>query len=130
LQADIEDRKARLEKLKADVKTANYEERLTERTIKGRKMDDKREELNTEIRTLGLQADARAKLALKTTELKAKNAEVKNMCVYTIPCPEYALIILGPCVFSVESHSSRFRVLVGVEASPDSMEQELDQALL
>jgi DNA repair protein RAD50 len=64
------------------MKSSNYEEKLAEKISKGRNMEDRRDTLNTELRRLGLQADARAKLDLKRTEFRTKTADVKNTCVF------------------------------------------------
>jgi DNA repair protein RAD50 len=81
LVADIEEKKSRINKVEADLKTTNYDERISERTTKARVMEDKRDELNTEIRTLSLRADARARLDIKRAEVRTKTNDVKNMCV-------------------------------------------------
>jgi len=81
LMGDIEEKKVRLEKVKSNMESSNYEEKLAEKTSKGRNMEDQRDKLNIELRRLGLQADARAKLDLKRTEFKTKTADVKNTCV-------------------------------------------------
>lgn len=81
LAGDIEEKKLRLEKVKRDIKEANFEERLSERVSKARMMEDKRDSLNAELRGLSLQADARARLELKRSEVKSRTLEVKNTCV-------------------------------------------------
>ena len=81
LAGDIEEKKLRLEKVKKDIKEANFEERLSERTSKARVMEDKRDGLNAELRGLSLQADARARLDLKRAEMRSRSLEVKNTCV-------------------------------------------------
>ena len=81
LAGDIEEKKLRLEKVKRDIKEANFEERLSERASKARVMEDKRDVLNTELRSLSLQADARARLDLKRSEVRSRTLEVKNTCV-------------------------------------------------
>lgn len=80
LSGDIEEKKLRLEKVKKDMKDANYEERLNTRASKARTMEDRRDGLNVELRGLSLQADARARLDLKRSEVKSKTLEVKNTC--------------------------------------------------
>ena len=77
----MEEKKTRLEKVKSDMKSSNYEVKFAEKLTKGRRMEDQRDKLNVEIRTLSLQADARARLDLKRTELKTKRADVKNTYV-------------------------------------------------
>lgn len=79
LVGDIEEKKLRLEKLKNDIKTANFDERLSERAVKARSLDDRRDALNAELRSLSLQADVRARLDLKRAEMRNKKTETKNM---------------------------------------------------
>lgn len=81
LSGDIEEKKLRLEKVKRDIKEASFEERLGERASKARVMEDKRDSLNAELRALSLQADARARLDLKRTEVRSRTLEIKNTCV-------------------------------------------------
>lgn len=76
---DIEEKTARLNKIKADMKVAEYDEKLSAKTTRSRNLEDKRDEMNAELRSLSLQADSRAKLDLKRAEAKSKNAERKNM---------------------------------------------------
>lgn len=84
LLGDIEDKKARLEKIKSDMKSSNYENKLVEKVAKGRDLEEQRAKLNSELVSLGLQADSRARLDLKRTEFKTKTADVKNTYVIQI----------------------------------------------
>ncbi|KAG5648426.1 hypothetical protein DXG03_005000 [Asterophora parasitica] len=79
LQGDIEEKRTRLTKIKTDMGAVNYESRLTELTGKGKGLEEKREQLNSEIRSLSLQSDARAKLNLAKTDIRTKDAEVSNI---------------------------------------------------
>ncbi|KAG5639217.1 hypothetical protein H0H81_005696 [Sphagnurus paluster] len=79
LQGDIEEKRARLTKIKADIGAAQYEARLTELTSRTKGLEETREQLNTEIRTLSLQSDVRAKLNLAKSDIKSKNAEILNI---------------------------------------------------
>ncbi|KAF5382729.1 hypothetical protein D9615_002851 [Tricholomella constricta] len=83
LQGDIEEKQARLTKVKADMGAAQYESRLTELTGKGKGLEEKREQLNSEIRTLSLQSDVRARLNLARADVKSKNAEILNILELT-----------------------------------------------
>jgi len=78
LTGDIEEKKMRLNKIKADIKAANYDERLAEKMTKGKTMEDRKDMLTAEFRTLNTQADTRAKLDLKRAEVKSKTGEIKN----------------------------------------------------
>ncbi|KIM89254.1 hypothetical protein PILCRDRAFT_218441 [Piloderma croceum F 1598] len=108
LIGDIDEKKARLEKVKSSMESSNYEEKLAEKISKGRNLEDRRDKLNTELRRLGLQADARAKLDLKRAEFRTKTADVKN---------------------TLEAVNEKFRKLVGSDASADNMEWEVDRLL-
>jgi len=80
----MEEKKARINKVKSDVKSANYDQRISEKTTKARTMEDRRDELNSEIRSLSLQADSRARLDIKRGEVKSKTGDIKNTCVLNI----------------------------------------------
>jgi DNA repair protein RAD50 len=86
LSGDIEEKKLRLEKIQADIKGGNFDERLSEKAAKARNMEDQRETLNTELRSLGLQADSRARLDLKRAEMRSKTSDIKNM---QVPCSAF-----------------------------------------
>jgi len=79
LAGDIEEKKSRLEKIKEDIKAGNFDERLGEKAAKARSMEDQRDALNTELRSLSLQADSRARLDLKRAEMRSKTLDTKNM---------------------------------------------------
>ncbi|KAH7924955.1 hypothetical protein BV22DRAFT_469854 [Leucogyrophana mollusca] len=106
LAGDIEEKKLRLEKIKADLKTGGFDERLSEKSSKARSMEDKRDSLNAELRGLSLQADSRARLDLKRAEMKSKKAEVQN---------------------TLELCNSKFRKIVGAEPRAETMEREVDR---
>lgn len=78
LQADIEEKERRIASIKEEIKAGNFEQRLGEMHAKSRNMESRRDELTAEIRTLSLQADARARLDLKRAEVKSKTAETQN----------------------------------------------------
>jgi DNA repair protein RAD50 len=79
LAGDIEEKKSRLEKIKADIQTGNFDERLSTKATKARSMEDQRDTLNTELRGLSLQAESRARLDLKRAEVRSKTSDTKNM---------------------------------------------------
>ena len=78
LQADIEDKERRIASLKDELKAGEFEPRLAEMHARSRSMELRRDELTAEIRTLSLQADARARLDLKRAEVRSKGAEVQT----------------------------------------------------
>lgn len=85
LVGDFEEKKARLDKVKNDIDASGYDAKLAEKQSKSRNMEDRRDALNTEIRTLSLQADSRARLDLKRAEVKTKTADIKNTYVFPFP---------------------------------------------
>jgi DNA repair protein RAD50 len=77
--SDIEGKKARIEKLKTDIASAKHDDRIADVNTRVRALEDKRDNLTLEIRTLSLQSDARAKLTLHQRDLASKEREIKNM---------------------------------------------------
>ena len=77
--SDIEAKKARIEKLKADIVAAKHDDRIADLNSRVRAMEEQRNSLTFEIRTLSLQSDARAKLTLHQRDLASKEREMKNM---------------------------------------------------
>jgi DNA repair protein RAD50 len=77
--SDIEAKSARIEKLKADIVAAKHDDRIADLNSRVRAMEEQRENLTLEIRTLSLQSDARAQLTLHQRDLASKDREMKNM---------------------------------------------------
>jgi DNA repair protein RAD50 len=87
-------------------------------------MEDQRDNLTLEIRTLSLQSDARAKLTLHQRDLVSKEREMKNMYnSYRSLHRTY----LTPV--SLQISSAKFSKLVGAEASVDTMESEVNATI-
>jgi DNA repair protein RAD50 len=78
LAVEIQAKKDRLDNLKASIASAKYDVRLAEFTKTARTLEERREELNSELQSLTLQADTRARLDLKRAEVKAKSLETQN----------------------------------------------------
>ncbi|KJA21183.1 hypothetical protein HYPSUDRAFT_141004 [Hypholoma sublateritium FD-334 SS-4] len=78
LQVEIADRKERLQKLNHTLASAKYDVKLADMATKGRKLEDERDQLNTELQALTSQADARARLDLKRAESKSKGTEAQT----------------------------------------------------
>ncbi|PCH40037.1 hypothetical protein WOLCODRAFT_162047 [Wolfiporia cocos MD-104 SS10] len=108
LQADIEEKELRVEKTKADIKSANFEQRLADANTKARSMELRRDDLTAEIRTLSLLADTRARLDIKKADLKSKTNEVEN---------------------TVKLHDAKFRIHVGFAPKADTMEKEIERVI-
>ncbi|KII86927.1 hypothetical protein PLICRDRAFT_665598 [Plicaturopsis crispa FD-325 SS-3] len=106
VKADMDEKRSRIEKLRADVKAGDFERRLAEKTSKARSLEDRRDQMNGELRTLSLQADARAKLDIKRSEVKSKETDVANV---------------------LETNNVKFRKLVGADARADTMERDLER---
>jgi len=79
ITSDIEDKKARIEKLTADIVAAKHDDRLADLNTKVRAMEDQRDNLTLEIRALSLESDSRAKLTLHQRDLASKEREMRNM---------------------------------------------------
>ncbi|KAI0304359.1 hypothetical protein B0F90DRAFT_1666864 [Multifurca ochricompacta] len=103
--SDIEGKKARIEKLKTDIASANHDDRIAELNTKVRVMEDRRDGLTLEIRTFGLQADARAKLTLHQRDLASKEREIKNI---------------------LQVSNAKFSKLVGTDINTDTVENDVN----
>jgi len=82
LNGDMDEKNTRIDKMRAEITSAKYEERITQLNTKSRSLEDERDALNAEIRVLNLQADTRARLNLKRSEQRSKATELKNMYVF------------------------------------------------
>ncbi|KAG5221328.1 DNA repair protein [Salix suchowensis] len=125
LSGDIEEKKSRLDQLKATIQSANYDGRIAEKTTKAKHLEDRRDSLNAEFRALSLQADSRAKLDLKRTELKSKTAELKN--TLEVANSRYRKLIgtmLGPKQWNESDNSSQRAHFLHSEKEREHAEQE------
>ena len=77
--SDIEGKNTRIQKFNEDLIAAKYDDRVVDLNTRVRAMEDQRDNLTLEIRTLSLQSDARAKLTLHQRDLVSKEREMKNM---------------------------------------------------
>jgi DNA repair protein RAD50 len=77
--SDIEGKNTRIQKLNEDLIAAKYDDRVADLNIRVRTMEDQRDNLALEIRTLSLQSDSRAKLTLHQRDLASKEREMRNM---------------------------------------------------
>ena len=108
IRADMEDKEARIEKIKNEIKAAKYEEAIQDATNKIRGLEESREALNMELKNLTLQADSRAKLDINRADLSKKKRDIQAI---------------------VDNNSSRFKLLVGSDIQIDSMENDVDKAV-
>ncbi|KAH8825323.1 AAA domain-containing protein [Flagelloscypha sp. PMI_526] len=106
LNGDLEDKQAKVNKLREEIKKAKYEDRIIEKSQAIRSLNDQKDALNAEFASLSSQANVRAKLDLKRQEVKSKGSEIKSL---------------------VDASSSRFKKLVGSNIKPETMERDLDQ---
>ena len=77
--SDIEGKNTRIQKLNEDLIAAKYDDRIADLNTRVRTMEDQRDNLTLEIRTLSLQSDSRAKLTLHQRDLASKEREMRNM---------------------------------------------------
>jgi DNA repair protein RAD50 len=79
LENNIKDQEAQIKKARDDVSKSGYEAQIAERQSKARYIEDQRDQLSGELRTLSLDADARARLDIKRGEFKSKSNEIESM---------------------------------------------------
>ncbi|KAJ7095861.1 hypothetical protein B0H15DRAFT_827394 [Mycena belliarum] len=106
LTDDIEEKQHRRDKVQSEITAAKYDERLEEKTASSKRLEEQRDVLNSEFKSLNMQSDSRAKLDLHRADAKAKNAEISS---------------------TITTTNSNFRRLIGSEPHPDTMEREVDR---
>ncbi|KAI0269907.1 hypothetical protein BC834DRAFT_819813 [Gloeopeniophorella convolvens] len=107
--SDIEDKKTRIRKLRSEIASAKYDDRTAELNAKLRTMEDKRDSLTLEIRTLSLQSDARAKLTLHQKDLTSKEREMKNL---------------------LQISNAKLSKHIGMHAGADTIENEVNAVIM
>lgn len=106
--SDIDERKSRVEKIRTNIQNAKYDAKVQEITIEARTLEEQREALHAELKSLSLQADARAKLDLKRADLRTKSQELKNI---------------------VEMNNVKFRKLIGLDIRIETMERDVERVI-
>ncbi|KAE9395078.1 hypothetical protein BT96DRAFT_163110 [Gymnopus androsaceus JB14] len=102
---DIEEKTRRLEKLKSDFKTANYDEKLSENADKKAVAENKRDKLNQEFMMLNREAESRANLNLKRKEMKSKKTDIEE---------------------TFDAADIKFKKLTGKSAAIDSIAKDIE----
>ncbi|CAE6462927.1 unnamed protein product [Rhizoctonia solani] len=103
------DARDRLSSAKAAAKDSSFESQIAERTSTLAAKTDERERLQQKLADLQSQAETRAKLGLKRADYSRKRAEIDT--------------IMG-------IHSERFKAMLGADAEAETMERDVDQALI
>ncbi|GAB1517350.1 DNA repair protein rad50 [Rhizoctonia solani] len=99
----------RLSAAKAAAQESSFESQIAERTNALGIKTDERERLQQKLADLQSQAETRAKLGLKRADFSRKQAEIDT--------------IIG-------IHNERFKAILGTDAEADTMERDVDQALI
>lgn len=106
LQSEMKDKFVRIEKIKDEIKEAKYDTKIQDVTNKMRGLEEQRELLNTELKNLSLQADARAKLDIKRDDLKKKSQSMNDI---------------------IEINNPKFRTLVGLDIRLATVEKDVER---
>ncbi|QRV86474.1 DNA repair protein RAD50 [Ceratobasidium sp. AG-Ba] len=101
--------RSRLDAATESATQSSFDVQIAERTRKLGAKTDERERLQQKLAELQSQAETRAKLALKRTDLTKKRAEIEMI---------------------INVNHERFTTLIGNNAEPESMERDIDQALV
>lgn len=128
IEADIDEKERRLQKIRDEFKAATYDERITEKSTQIRSLGLKNADLEKEIQSLSLQADTRARLDLKREALRTKTSEVKTMYVAFRTCFHWNLSLLW-FSHSLEINNPKFRRFVSADAHAETMEREVERVL-
>ena len=73
-----------MKRIRDDIQSSNFDERLSELGAKTHTLEAERLELDKEINTLSLQADTRARLDLKRDAVRTKTSEIQNTLVISL----------------------------------------------
>ncbi|RXW22871.1 hypothetical protein EST38_g2975 [Candolleomyces aberdarensis] len=107
-QEELEEKRNRVEKFKKDIASKNFDEQLHEKAEQSRKLEEDREALLKENQMLNMQAESRANLNLKRTEVKTKTQEIQS---------------------TIKTISFKFEELTSRQPKPDAIEEEIDTLL-
>lgn len=78
VSADVEEKRSKVALMKAELEGHGFDKQLEEKTRAIRRLEDERERISTELTSISLQADTRAKLDLKREESRRKDREIKD----------------------------------------------------
>lgn len=76
LANDIEASEQRRDRLDEEIQEAKYDQQMRERGTAIRQKEVEKDKINAELSALNRQADTRAQLSIKRTEIESKNAQV------------------------------------------------------
>lgn len=57
----------------------DYNAKIEEKARQSRELEDRRDALNGEFRSLNIQSESRAKLSLKQSEIKSRTQDIQTM---------------------------------------------------
>ena len=107
-QSELQDKASRIEKIRDEIKDTKYDIRIQDISNRMKELEEQREVLNTDLKNLSLQADARAKLDIKRTDLKKKTQNLEDI---------------------IELNNSQFRKLVGLDIRLDTVETDIERVI-
>ena len=76
LQGKMKDGDSHKSKLEQEIRDGRFDEHIREKTIAIRQREAEKDKINAELSALNRQADSRAQLAIKRTELQSKKGQV------------------------------------------------------
>ncbi|ESK95033.1 dna repair protein rad50 [Moniliophthora roreri MCA 2997] len=107
IEDDIKEKNKRVEKVREDIKSAKYEERLSENAEKRAMAEHRRDELQSELMALNTQVELHANLAYKRKEVKTKLSDIDH---------------------ALEAANVKFQKLFERKAKLEMIEQEVDRS--
>jgi DNA repair protein RAD50 len=76
LENDVAVSEGRRERIDEEIQQARYDDQIREHNLTIRQKDADREKVNSELSLLNRQADSRAQLSIKRSELDSKTAQM------------------------------------------------------
>jgi len=125
VSADVEEKKTKVAIMKTELERYGFDKQLEEKTRANRRLEDERERMSTELTSISLQADTRAKLDLKREESRRKDRDTKDW---------YACLSRsGPVLHalcSLEAMGPKYWQMIGHEPAAETAEREIDRAAM
>ncbi|GJJ13191.1 hypothetical protein Clacol_007442 [Clathrus columnatus] len=108
LVTTMEEKKAKQKKLQETFESMDYNAKIEEKAKQCREFEDHRDTLNSEVRSLNIQSESRAKLHLKQSEIKSKTQDIKNIMLI---------------------QSGKIKSSLDTDSKPETFEQDVDEAI-
>lgn len=125
---ELNSTRSRLETAKEAYLAANHDASIKAKSVEREKLEAEKNAINARMRSLTLQADTRARLAIKKGEASKKKGEIDLMYEPYHNNSDAVLIHHPFPAPSLETNNQRLQELAGTEAQASTIEQDVERA--